>query len=1201
MQHPHSNQDSLSLTEQLEQERQARQAAEQQAYDLKRQLAVSQRVAQRMTSGIARFTQNLRIAVLAVRRNGSVALVNQELCDVFEIEQDAVEFQDQPVQPLLAEMETRCAEPAEAAARLASLRADGQRVLGEALRLADGSVLEFDYIPLSGQEELLPNGYLLSFRDVTQARRTEEYMNSLSRIPGQNPNPVLRIHAEGHLLYANPAADEMRREYNTPWQDPDFSPTLRRAVARALTDSTYTQAEVHFAGKCQQVAIAPFVEDQYVNLYFADISSLKEAEQKLAEQREFYETILNKLPADVAVFDAEHRYRFVNPAAIQDPALRQWIIGHDDFEYAAHTHRPPTTAQKRRALFQKAVQQQGVLAWEETVQGENGPRLALRHMQPVFGPDNELRLVIGYGIDITERHKAEEELRRSEARLQEQQEFVRQVVDTTPSIIWVASEDGTIQFDNQAFRELRAAGNHRSVDRSDPSSPVAAEARRHYGIIEQVIRTREEMSYESSFTQIDGNVRWFQTVVRPLHRADGSLNVLGVSTDITEMKAARSTLERSTKQYRDLMHYSQALICTHNLNGELLYVNPAAAQLVGVTPERLVGRTLHHVLAPELHRQLNEYLQLVAQQQEATGLLTLRGPDGRPHHLIYDNYRVDEEGETPYVIAYGQEITERLLAEQELRRAKEAAENTAQAKENFLANMSHEIRTPINGILGMAGLLAKTQLDAVQQEHLRILRNSGRHLLTVINDVLDVAKIESGKLELEQVPFDIQKSIWEATQSLAFRAEEKGIDFVFALPQLHDPVVIGDPGRINQIVLNLLSNAIKFTTHGQVELAAEVLEDTATALTLEFRVKDSGIGIAPEKLETIFESFSQAYADISRRFGGTGLGLTISRRLIEQLGGRLWVTSQLGQGSTFFFSLTLPKAGQALPAPAPLAPLNYDNLRGTRILLVEDHPVNQQLVQLILESWNVETHIASDGIEALEQLEARLYDVVLMDIQMPGMSGLDVTHRLRQHPDPLRANSPVIALTANVMRSDDEIYRKAGLDYLSKPFEEDDLFRKIEANLRPERVAVLEAQPLPAAAPVTPLPAQPTHAPVESAPESALFDLHRLRETAHGSTIFMDKILASFRTHTPPALERMQEAAAANDWPTVGEIVHKLRPSIQLLNIHAAQADVALLEPLSRPAPEGSPSPDPSQLQAASSRLRTMLEEVVQALPVTVT
>jgi PAS domain S-box-containing protein len=1204
MQDANLSPDILSLTEQLQQERQAREAAEHQARELKRQLAASQKAARRMTSSIAGLTQDLRIAVLVVNSNGSIALLNQELCELFEIEVKAKKWLNQPAQQLLAQMEARCAQPAEAATLLATLRSLEHRMLGETLLLADGTVLEFDYIPLSGQEALLSTGYLLSFRDVTQARRTEQYLNSLSRIPGQNPNPVLRLHADGHLLYANPAAEEMRREYLTPWQDPDFAVVLRQAVAKALTDSTYTQEEIGFVGKCHQLAITPFVDDQYVNLYFTDITELKNAEQRLVEQQEFYETILNKLPADVAVFDADHRYRFVNPAAISDPELRQWIIGHDDFEYVAHTGRPETVAQQRRALFQKAIQQKNVLAWEETIRSETGERLALRHMQPVFGPDNELRLVIGYGIDITDRHEAEEELRRSEARLQEQQEFVRQVVDTTPSIIWVADKVGDIQFANQAFRDLRALGEHRAIDRNNPHNPVAAEARRHFAIIQQVIDTREELAYESSYTQIDGVVRWFHTVVRPLHRADGTLNVLGVSTDITEMKAARNTLERSTKQYRDLMHYSQALICTHDLSGTVLSVNPAAAQLVGVAPERLTGRNLRQVLAPELYPELDAYLKLVAQQQQATGLMTLRGPDGRPHHLIYDNYRVDEPGETPYVIAYGQEITERLLAEQELRRAKEVAENTAKAKENFLANMSHEIRTPINGVLGMAGLLAKTPLSPTQQEHLRILRSSGRHLLTVINDVLDVAKIESGKLELEEVPFDIRHSIEEATHTLAFRAEEKGIDFVLTLPELTDSVVVGDPARINQILLNLLSNAIKFTAQGQVELSVHVLEEAPTMLGLEFRVRDTGIGIAPDKLETIFESFSQAYADISRRFGGTGLGLTISRRLVEQLGGHMWVSSELGQGSTFSFSLSLPKAGQALPAPTPLAPLNYANLRGTRILLVEDHPVNQQLAQLILESWGVETYVASDGPEALEQLEARLYDVVLMDIQMPGMSGLDVTARLRLHPDPLRASSPIIALTANVMRTDDEIYRAAGLDYLSKPFEEDDLFRKIEANLRAERVSELEAQPaLGHSGP----PALPAAVPTEAADSSQtaaekepLFELSRLRETAHGSTIFMDKILASFRTHTPPALARLHEAAAAADWPTVGEIVHKLRPSIQLLNIHSAQEAVALLEPLSRPAPDR-PTPEASQLRPAVTHLAGLLEEVVATLPLAVT
>ncbi|MBX0292569.1 PAS domain S-box protein [Hymenobacter sp. HSC-4F20] len=1194
MSSPTPTPDLTALADQLAQERQERLAAEQQVQALRRHLAATQRVVGRLTGSITRLTQNLRVAVLVAHQNGNVVLLNQEFCDLFGLEESAIGMQEQPAEPVLEALINQSARPDVTRQRLESMRSANQRTLGEDLELGDSTVLEMDFIPLSGPQDLVPAGYMLSFRDVTQNRRAEQYLNSLSRIPGQNPNPVLRVHANGRLLYANPAAEELRQEYLDPRTEPEFAQQLYQAATQALTAGTPTQSEIGFAHHCFQLAIVPFVHDQYVNLYFTDITQVKDAEKRLVEQQEFYETVLNQLPADVAVFDTEHRYQFVNPAAIRDASLREWIIGRTDFEYLEHRGRPLDLAHTRRAIFEQAVQQRRVVAWEETLTTSEGPRLSLRHMQPVFGPEGSLRMVIGYGLDITERHEAEEQVRRSEARLQEQQDFVQQVVNTTPIVIWVCDAQGRIQFSNRAFEELIATGRHRFTDSSSPDDPVSTENWAHEQSIQQVLRTGQELAYESSFTQLSGTVRWFQTVVRPLPRADGSINVMGVSTDITEIKQAGDTLERTAKQYRDLMHYSQALICTHDLDGVLLSVNPAASQLVGVVPELLVGRRLHEVLTPDLHPQLTTYLHQARHQQELTGLMTLRGPDGRPHHLMYNNYRVEEPGELPYVIAYGQEITERIQAERELLRAKEEAENTARAKENFLANMSHEIRTPINGILGMAGLLAKTPLAPTQQEHLRILRNSGRHLLTVINDVLDVAKIEAGKLELEQVAFDLNQSIQDAVQSLAFRAEEKGIGFRLELMPLAHPAVIGDPGRINQILLNLLSNAVKFTTHGEVALTSRLLHETSTELTLEFQVLDTGIGIPPDKQETIFESFSQAYADISRRFGGTGLGLTISRSLVQQLGGQMWVESELDKGSSFFFSLTLPKAQQAhLPEPTQLPPPDYCRLRGKRVLLVEDHPVNQQLAMLILEGWEVETHVASDGNEALAQLEARLYDVVLMDIQMPGMSGLDVTRRLRQHPDPLRAATPVIALTANVMRSDDEIYRAAGLDYLSKPFEEDDMFRKLEANLRPVAADELEARregsPTPAAAGASAAasPAEPTCPPV--------FDLARLRDTAHGSTIFMQKVIGSFRTHTPLATAQLREAAAAADWLTIGMVVHKLRPSLQLLGIQGTQQAVAALEPLSRLSP-GSLPPAPDDLPALTLQLADLLETAVEQL-----
>ncbi|SET92463.1 PAS domain S-box protein [Hymenobacter actinosclerus] len=1176
-----------SLAAELAQERRLRQASEVQVAGLRRHLASTQRTVGRLADSITRLTQNLRVAVLVAHQNGTVALLNQEFCDLFGIEEALpLGLFDCPVEPLIEALLARAARPELVRQRLDSLRLANQRVLGQDLELADGTVLELDFVPLSGPDELVAAGYLLSCRDVTQARRAEQYLHSLSRIPGQDPNLILRLHADGRLLYSNPAAEALRLEYLEPEQEPALAGQLYAAACEALDSQQMVQMEVGFGPRCFQLAITPFPDDQYANLYLTDITPLKEAEKRLAEQQEFYETVLNQLPADVAVFDARHRYQFVNPAAIRNDALRHWIVGHDDFEYAAYRGRSDQQARHRRQQFEQVVQQRVTLAWEEHLTGPDGPRLALRHMAPVFTPAGELRMVIGYGIDITDRYNAENLLRQREAELRENQAFVRAVVDTTPSIIWATNGRGTVLFSNRTFDELLERSTHRQ--NPEAGTPAARELQEFVASDEYVLRTGLELVQENTFTQRDGTIMWLQTVKRPLVRADGSVNVLGVSTDITEMKQARQTLEKSTKQYRDLMQYSQALICTHDLTGRILSVNPAAAQLVGAAPEQLLGRTLRQILAPEFHYQLDQYLrQAHEQQQQLTGLLTLSGPDGRPHHLIYDNYRVEEPGEEPYVIAYGQEITERLLAEKELIRAKEEAENTAQAKENFLANMSHEIRTPINGILGMAGLLAKTPLNETQQEHLRILRSSGRHLLTVINDVLDVAKMEAGQLELEQVPFDVCQLVKEAVQSLAYRAEEKSIDLRVQPLTLAHSLVVGDPGRLNQILLNLLSNALKFTHQGYVELGGRLLYETDETLALEFCVRDTGIGIAPDKQESIFENFAQAYADISRRFGGTGLGLTISRRLVEQLGGRMWVSSAEGRGSTFYFTLALPKAAALAPAPAPRPLPDYERLRGRRVLLVEDHPVNQQLALLMLEGWAVEAHVASDGPEALQQLEARLYDVVLMDIQMPGMSGLDVTHELRRHPDPHRADTPVIALTANVMRSDDEAYRAAGLDYLSKPFEEEELLHKLEANLRPVPAARLETQPVPVSLPAAePEPAAPE-------PEPVLFDLTRLRDTAHGSSIFMQKIIGSFRTHTPLVVSQLREAAAASDWDTVGALAHKLRPSLQLLGITSTDAAVALLEPLSRPATAALPDSD-ALLNATFALAETLTTAVEQ-------
>jgi CheY-like chemotaxis protein len=483
-----------------------------------------------------------------------------------------------------------------------------------------------------------------------------------------------------------------------------------------------------------------------------------------------------------------------------------------------------------------------------------------------------------------------------------------------------------------------------------------------------------------------------------------------------------------------------------------------------------------------------------------------------------------------------------------------------QARENFLANMSHEMRTPLNGVLGMAAQLARTPLTARQQEFLRTIRHSGQHLLGVINDVLDMAKITSGKLELDESAFNICDSMYEALQPLMVQAQEKGIRFLGTRLQTtcSHPWVLGDALRLNQILLNLVANAIKFTEPGgSIVVVGEQLAETDTTLTVRFSVEDSGIGIAPDKQELIFEGFTQAYADTARRFGGTGLGLSISRALVAQLGGSLTLCSVPGQGSTFAFVLTLPKA------PAVLAPLTadaYDTgaLRGRRVLVVEDNEINRTVARLLLEGWGVEVEEAEDGIVGVTRVRDEApYDLVLMDIQMPGLNGLDATAAIRALPDPVRANCPIVALTANAFRADCDRYLAAGMaDCLAKPFDEEEVYHTL--------VRVL---PLPTPA----------------------YDLTKLRAMARGRDAFVIKIIRSFLQNMPGSLAELATATAAAQWTEAAKIVHHIKPSLESLGIREVEAAVLLLE-------QAQPAAYPL-LPSAVMQLTAQVQQALDTLP----
>ncbi len=372
---------------------------------------------------------------------------------------------------------------------------------------------------------------------------------------------------------------------------------------------------------------------------------------------------------------------------------------------------------------------------------------------------------------------------------------------------------------------------------------------------------------------------------------------------------------------------------------------------------------------------------------------------------------------------------------EELTGAKEKAESGSRAKSEFLANMSHEIRTPMNGILGMIELMLDAGAMAEQSESLMVIKDSAEALLAILNDILDFSKIEAGKLDVDLVPFDIRECVAGTVRLLSVRAGQKGLQLTCNIHPGVPGRIHGDPLRLRQVLLNLLGNAVKFTDSGSVsvEVAAVCRED---GRELEFAVRDTGMGIPSEKQDSIFQAFAQADGSMTRRFSGTGLGLTICSRLVEMMGGKIRVESQPGQGSCFRF--TIPATGPAFdepsPAPSPAVPAASGDPHSLRILVAEDHPVNQQIVVRMLENYAHRPVVAGNGREVLQAMTQGLFDLVLMDVQMPVMNGLEAAQAIRRSERGSSHHIPIVAMTAHAMKGDRELCLQSGMDgYLSKP------------------------------------------------------------------------------------------------------------------------------------------------------------------------
>ena len=751
-------------------------------------------------------------------------------------------------------------------------------------------------------------------------------------------------------------------------------------------------------------------------------------------------------------------------------------------------------------------------------------------------------------------------LRAAKTELREQHTFYEALLQHMPAAVSVLDVEQRLTYRNPAGNALRqqAGLGHTFGEFCQANDLPSALAERRKRMFQRAIAQRTGVDWEEEWPGVDAEppVHWLRSY-QPVFHADGALRVvISYGLDVTGRRQAEAQVRASEAAVAAQQAFVAQVL---DLNPNLIYVRKPQAEVVFQNRAMLELRQLVKQLAGTEtasagipHEERTAYdlsdAEVVALGRPLMVSDRLTLPNGEVRWYQSMKCPLVQPDGIAHVLCVSTDITT-------LKAAQLAAEAAATARENFLANMSHEIRTPLHGVLGMASLLAKTPLDADQQRFVGTIQHTGQHLLSVVNDVLDMAKITSGQLELEQTAFNLCESMFDAVQPLAILAQQKGIAVqgTRLSTSCAHPWVVGDPYRLNQILLNLVSNAIKFTPPGGIiSVDGYFVTETETTATTEFQVTDTGIGIAPDKLEAIFQEFTQAYADTARQFGGTGLGLSICRALVKQMGGALRVQSEVGQGSTFTFTITLPKAAAeqtaALPPPAPPG---HWAVRGRRVLLAEDNPVSAEVAQLLLAGHGVVVDVAASGAAALALFAAHAYDAVLMDIQMPGMNGLEATARLRAHPDPVRAATPVLALTANAFRADAEKYRAAGLnDILAKPYVEAELLAKLAALLG-------EPPPDPGAenAPPAPLPRC-----LDAEGPGTLYDLARLRETAHDSLVFINRVLAAFHANTPGALTELRAAQAATDLAVLAALAHRLRPSLQLLGAQLLAPHLAVLE-----------------------------------------
>ncbi len=807
-------------------------------------------------------------------------------------------------------------------------------------------------------------------------------------------------------------------------------------------------------------------------------------EWPMPETREFLINTINSISDPIFVKDRKHRYILVNPAECRLLGRsREEIIGRTCLDFFEESQ-SKIFLEKDEEVFITGKENIN----EEYVTDAQGIVRTVLTKKTLCMDSEGNEFLVGITRDITERKKKENELKwtgnelerrvsertaeleKANLALKETRDYLDKIINSIGDPIFVKDRRHRLILVNDAACKL--FGRHRAkiLGRTAYELFAASEmADISWEKDEEVFRTGEENVNEETNTYAPGVTRTVQVKKTLYKDKAGNKFLVGVTRDITERKRMEEALRESERRLMDIIDFLPDATFVIDKEGKVIAWNKAIETMTGIKAEAMIGKGDFEYSLPFYGERRPILIDLVLRSDDRfRGKYddieqmdrALRGEAYMPNMKGGIAYLLgsaavlyDSSGNVFGAIESIRDITDRKIAEDELKEAKEAAEAAVRSKSEFLANMSHEIRTPLNAVVGLTGLLLSADLTPVQRDYVETVRSSGNELLSVINDILDFSKIEGGKMELESLPFDLRHCLEISLDLVESAASAKSLNLCYRIDPTVPTTITGDVTRLRQILANLLSNAVKFTDSGSVTVDvtgrafdAEAEQD-AEHYEIHFAISDTGIGIPEGKADRLFQSFSQIDSSTTRKYGGTGLGLAISKRLVEMMGGKIWVENNAGKGATFHFTI-IAKAAKSEPT-RPSGILARTGIeaqkiepKSLRILLAEDNAINQKVALHMLKRLGYDADVAANGLEVLQAMERQPYDVVLMDVQMPEMDGFDAARRIRERwPD----GPKIIAVTAYALEGDRERCLQAGMDeYISKPIQLEELKTALE-------------------------------------------------------------------------------------------------------------------------------------------------------------